>query len=76
MKDLGAQISWMTVFVIEYVSMTLLYAVLPLRNASCWQIGPLIVHPLVYHFPKLFYGRDVQHSLLQKYVSFWNHPPS
>ncbi|GJE85557.1 3-oxo-5-alpha-steroid 4-dehydrogenase-domain-containing protein [Phanerochaete sordida] len=48
-KDLGAQISWTTVFVIEY-------------------IGPLIVHPLMYHFPKLFYGQDVQHSSLQKYV--------
>ncbi|KAJ7475210.1 3-oxo-5-alpha-steroid 4-dehydrogenase-domain-containing protein [Mycena galericulata] len=31
-------------------------------------IGPLIIHPLVYHLPKLFYGVDVQHSALQKSV--------
>ncbi|EKM57802.1 uncharacterized protein PHACADRAFT_89473 [Phanerochaete carnosa HHB-10118-sp] len=48
-KDLGPQISWTTVFVIEY-------------------LGPLVVHPLMYHVPKLFYGQDVQHSSLQKYV--------
>ncbi|KAI0784549.1 3-oxo-5-alpha-steroid 4-dehydrogenase-domain-containing protein [Abortiporus biennis] len=48
-KDLGPQIGWQTVFLIEYV-------------------GPLIVHPLIYHFPSLFYGGSVQHSLLQKYV--------
>ncbi|KAF9007482.1 3-oxo-5-alpha-steroid 4-dehydrogenase-domain-containing protein [Cyathus striatus] len=48
-KDLGPQISWRTVFLIEYV-------------------GPLIIHPLIYHFPKLIYGQDVKHSALQKYV--------
>ncbi|KAI0368621.1 hypothetical protein BV20DRAFT_968982 [Pilatotrama ljubarskyi] len=48
-KDLGPQIGWRTVFLIEYA-------------------GPLIVHPLIYHFPKLFYGGAVQHSVLQKYV--------
>ncbi|KAJ7119469.1 3-oxo-5-alpha-steroid 4-dehydrogenase-domain-containing protein [Mycena epipterygia] len=31
-------------------------------------IGPLIIHPLIYHLPKLFYGVDVQHSSLQKSV--------
>ncbi|KAJ3476755.1 hypothetical protein NLI96_g10946 [Meripilus lineatus] len=31
-------------------------------------IGPLIIHPLVYHFPNIFYGGPVQHSLLQRYV--------
>jgi len=30
--------------------------------------GPLIVHPVIYHLPKLFYGRDIQHSQLQKYI--------
>ncbi|RPD60011.1 hypothetical protein L226DRAFT_552913 [Lentinus tigrinus ALCF2SS1-7] len=48
-KDLGPQISWRTVFLIEYV-------------------GPLIIHPLFYHFPRLFFGGPVQHSTLQKYV--------
>ncbi|KAI0833408.1 3-oxo-5-alpha-steroid 4-dehydrogenase-domain-containing protein [Trametes gibbosa] len=48
-KDLGPQIGWRTVFLIEYV-------------------GPLIIHPLIYHFPKAFYGGAVQHSVLQKYV--------
>ncbi|KAI0775265.1 3-oxo-5-alpha-steroid 4-dehydrogenase-domain-containing protein [Trametes elegans] len=30
--------------------------------------GPLIIHPLIYHFPRVFYGGPVQHSVLQKYV--------
>ena len=32
------------------------------------QLGPLVVHPLFYFFPRLFYGQDVQHSDLQKCV--------
>ncbi|KAJ3555346.1 hypothetical protein NM688_g2629 [Phlebia brevispora] len=48
-KDLGPQISWKTVFLIEYV-------------------GPLIIHPLMYYLPRVFYGGPVQHSLLQRYV--------
>ncbi|KAF8896679.1 3-oxo-5-alpha-steroid 4-dehydrogenase-domain-containing protein [Infundibulicybe gibba] len=28
--------------------------------------GPLVIHPLFYYYPKLFYGRDVQHSAVQK----------
>ncbi|KAG6895296.1 hypothetical protein C0992_002095 [Termitomyces sp. T32_za158] len=32
-KDLGSQISWRTVFLIEYA-------------------GPLVIHPLIYHFPR------------------------
>ncbi|KAG6833104.1 hypothetical protein H0H87_011212 [Tephrocybe sp. NHM501043] len=48
-KDLGAQISWRTVFLIEYG-------------------GPLVIHPLIYYFPQIWYGQDVHHSALQKYV--------
>ncbi|OCH94816.1 hypothetical protein OBBRIDRAFT_746685 [Obba rivulosa] len=48
-KDLGPQISWRTVFLVEYA-------------------GPLVIHPLIYHFPEIFYGGPVKHSLLQKYV--------
>ncbi|KAH7884782.1 3-oxo-5-alpha-steroid 4-dehydrogenase-domain-containing protein [Phlebopus sp. FC_14] len=48
-KDLGHQISWKTVFLVEYG-------------------GPLVIHPLVYHFPKLVWGGPVQHSMLQRYV--------
>ncbi|GBE88589.1 Putative enoyl reductase [Sparassis crispa] len=31
-------------------------------------LGPLIIHPLIYHFPNIFYGGPVTHSILQKYV--------
>ncbi|KAF8311714.1 hypothetical protein DL93DRAFT_1379465 [Clavulina sp. PMI_390] len=48
-KDLGPQISWQTVFVIEY-------------------IGPLFIHPLIYHLPKVFFRSDFQHSRLQQLV--------
>jgi very-long-chain enoyl-CoA reductase len=46
-KDLGPQISWKTVFVVEYA-------------------GPLLIHPVFYYLPRLFYGKDVVHSDLQK----------
>ncbi|KAL0949288.1 hypothetical protein HGRIS_009366 [Hohenbuehelia grisea] len=48
-KDLGPQVSWKTVFLVEYA-------------------GPLIIHPLVFHLPRLFYGNDVKHSNLQIFV--------
>ncbi|PPQ83493.1 hypothetical protein CVT25_006983 [Psilocybe cyanescens] len=49
LKDLGAQISWQTVFIVEY-------------------LGPMLIHPLFYHFPRFWYGVDVEHSALQKYI--------
>ncbi|KAF8492874.1 3-oxo-5-alpha-steroid 4-dehydrogenase-domain-containing protein [Gautieria morchelliformis] len=48
-KDLGPQISWKLVFLVEYA-------------------GPLIIHPLFYHFPAIFYGRNFEHSQLQKFT--------
>ncbi|KAG8212949.1 3-oxo-5-alpha-steroid 4-dehydrogenase-domain-containing protein [Butyriboletus roseoflavus] len=48
-KDLGHQISWKTVFLIEYA-------------------GPLIIHPLLYHFPEFIWGGPVYHSMLQRFV--------
>jgi len=31
-------------------------------------IGPILVHPLFYYLPKFWYGENVVHSSLQKYV--------
>ncbi|KAF9907417.1 3-oxo-5a-steroid 4- dehydrogenase [Linnemannia zychae] len=50
-KDLGPQISWRTVFLIEYG-------------------GPLLIHPLVYYLPSLFYGETFEHSWMQT-VTYW-----
>ncbi|KAI0277508.1 3-oxo-5-alpha-steroid 4-dehydrogenase-domain-containing protein [Russula aff. rugulosa BPL654] len=30
--------------------------------------GPLLIHPIIYHLPRVFYRGSVQHSQLQKYV--------
>jgi very-long-chain enoyl-CoA reductase len=46
MEKTGPQISWRTVFLIEYG-------------------GPLVIHPLVYYLPKLFYGQAFEHSWMQ-----------
>jgi very-long-chain enoyl-CoA reductase len=45
-KDLGPQIGWRTVFLIEY-------------------FGPLVIHPLVFYLPELFYQQPVEHSQIQ-----------
>jgi very-long-chain enoyl-CoA reductase len=34
------------------------------------QGGPLLIHPLFYHFSRIFYGVPVQHSPLQKYAIY------
>ena len=68
MKDLGPQISWRTVFFIEYVRTVLVCGLAWQSNSCPVQVGPLVIHPLFYHFPRVFFGGPVQHSTLQKYV--------
>ncbi|KAH9917846.1 3-oxo-5-alpha-steroid 4-dehydrogenase-domain-containing protein [Fomitopsis serialis] len=48
-KDLGPQLGWRTVFLIEYV-------------------GPLLIHPIFYHYPAVYGGPRVPHSRLQETV--------
>ena len=66
-KDLGPQIGWRTVFLVEYVSSSPVPLVV-LCNFCPFQAGPLLIHPVFYHFPKFWYGQDVVHSSLQKCV--------
>lgn len=68
-KDLGPQISWRTVFLTEYVRRTILELIqgaLTRFMLLFIKAGPLVIHPLVYHLPKLFYGRTFEHSQVQK----------
>lgn len=65
-KDLGPQVAWKTVFLVEYVRFYIVYYTSKCSRNT--QFGPLVVHPLIYHYPKIFYGQDVEHSAFQKYV--------
>ncbi|KAL0579617.1 Very-long-chain enoyl-CoA reductase [Marasmius crinis-equi] len=31
-------------------------------------LGPLIIHPLIYNFPQVFFGKEIVHSNLQKFT--------
>jgi very-long-chain enoyl-CoA reductase len=66
-KDLGPQISWKTVFLVEYVRAPVRFA-FGVGSLTTRQFGPLWIHPLFYYLPQLFYGRAMQHSTLQQYV--------
>lgn len=60
-KDLGPQISWRTVFLVEYV-----------RGYTYTQFGPLFIHPVIYLLaPEVwgYFGRPFQMSSVQEYVS-------
>jgi very-long-chain enoyl-CoA reductase len=65
-KDLGPQVSWTTVFLVEYVRIYILRVHSVRSCASPTQGGPLLIHPLFYHLPRVLYGTSVQHSSLQK----------
>ncbi|CAK5263590.1 unnamed protein product [Mycena citricolor] len=64
--DLGPQIAWKTVFVVEYVRVSVIIQCVHPSHRT--KLGPLIIHPLFYHLPQLIYRTDVQHSALQKSV--------
>ncbi|PVU88011.1 hypothetical protein BB559_005764 [Furculomyces boomerangus] len=50
-KDLGPQIAWKTVFLIEY-------------------FGPIVIHSLFYHFPRVFFLQSFKHSNVQRAL-YW-----
>ena len=64
-KDLGAQISWRTVYMVEYASAYSPPDVYPLNPL---QLGPMIIHPLLYFYPQFFYRRHLPHSQVQTCV--------
>ena len=50
-KDLGPQVSYRLVYMLEY-------------------LGPMLLHPAFYNFPKLFYRLALPHSTVQKVAAF------
>jgi hypothetical protein len=37
-------------------------------DVSWRQAGPLVIHPLIYHFPKIVYRQEFEHSQVQKFA--------
>lgn len=63
-KDLGPQISWKTVFLVEYVSRRVNWVVD--GTDATEKAGPLVIHPILYYFPEYIWGGPVYHSMLQR----------
>ena len=73
-KDLGPQVSWRTVFLVEYVCIShcaIHFAALTGYPRSHRKAGPLVIHPLIYYLSNTIYRRNTQHSLLQKSVGIF-----